>query len=40
MSKTANSFTGRLQQISLEKPILTTLVLMVLALFFIPLSYV
>jgi len=34
MSNTERSFTGRLQQISLEKPILTALVLMVIALFF------
>ena len=34
MSNTESSFTGRLQQISLEKPILTALVLMVIALFF------
>ena len=34
MSSTFNSFTNWLQQISLEKPILTALVLMVIALFF------
>jgi len=34
MSKTINSFTSWLQQTSLEKPILTALVLMIIALFF------
>jgi len=34
MSNTINSFVDRLQKISLEKPILTALVLMVIALFF------